>query len=125
MVEEKNQWLLANFFIVYSILQGTFVFGWSIFVGIFGVFLFLLSGMAHGHEADTKRWIPFIGIAIVVSFAIVSTPIIFKAGRALANNRELPPKRLIVTAILSVIGILLNGTAFALTVLYFVSSQSN
>jgi hypothetical protein len=127
MVEEKHQSLLANFFIVYSILQGVFVSCWSIFVGVFAVFLALFSGMAHGktqqNEAFNTVASIFFGIAILVIFAIFSTKTIYRTGNNLLIGINTPENPVSKAKVLSAIGILLNLAAFAITVWYLYSPK--
>ncbi len=88
--------------------------------------MFIMSGMAH-HPAHRDRiesevQFIFIGITILVIFAIISGRIIFKTGKEISRSLEIVRKNAIRAAILSVIGILLNLTAFAITVWYLYPS---
>lgn len=119
MSNKKHINLLSAFFIVYTILQSVFVFCWSVFVGFAGIALFIMSGMAH-HPVDRAKiesevQFIFIGIAILVIFAIVSGRIIFRTGKEISRTFEIDRKATVKAIILSVIGSLLNLTAFAIT----------
>jgi cytochrome b subunit of formate dehydrogenase len=88
--------------------------------------MFIMSGMAH-HPADRTKiesevQFIFIGITILIIFAIISGRIIFKTGKEISRSLEIVRKNAIRAAILSVIGILLNLTAFAITVWYLYPS---
>ncbi len=78
-----------------------------------------MSGMAH-HPVDRAKiesevQFIFIGIAILVIFAIVSGRIIFRTGKEISRTFEIDRKATVKAIILSVIGSLLNLTAFAIT----------
>jgi hypothetical protein len=118
---------ISTFLMVYSILQLCYVLSWSIFAGIYAIFVSLISGMAHGsnqqREANNIVLFLVIGLFISVSFAFYSTPTFYRTGKAMLNDSEVFQKQSVKIILLLILSLLINGTTFLVSASYLIIGQ--